>query len=351
MEEQNSQGIRVFVSYSHADRKWLDRLMIHLKPLRELCRLEAWDDTRIKPGSKWREEIKVAVDRSSVAILLVSADFLASDFIRTDELPPLLKASEENGATILPIIVSPCLFSKVQHLSQFQAVNDPATPLVNIPCGEQEAVWVRVADAILGIAQSNAPVQSSPPIEDKIIARGEDFLKVQTFTRLLKIGDWIFDQSRACIVGSGMNAFLVSRENYGAEPFTATMVARFTNFAYPKNGKLGMNAGLVFGWNDEKQRPRYYNVVMSGVDIRLERIGFESPPAKHWQHLTDPRPFRIEHGATVQIDLSVQEDKITIVANGERVVECPKPTGVVGRVGLRPWRSQLECTRFVVSNA
>lgn len=106
-----------------ADRKWLDRLVVHLKPLRELCRLEQWDDTRIRVGSKSREEVKTAVERASVTVLLVSADFLASDFIRTDELPPLLKAAEGNGARILPIIVSACLCSRVQLLSQFQAVN------------------------------------------------------------------------------------------------------------------------------------------------------------------------------------------------------------------------------------
>ena len=133
--------------------------------------------------------------------------------------------------------MSPCLFSNVQHLSQFQAVNDPAAPLVNIGYGDQEAAMVRVADAILSIAQStlSTPPQPSAPT---ITRARENFLDPKTFTQLIKIGDWIFDQSQSRIVGSGMNAFLVSREEYGADPFTARMVVSFSNFTHPE-GKAG----------------------------------------------------------------------------------------------------------------
>ncbi len=344
-----SQGIHVFVSYAHADRRWLDRLEVHLKPLRELCQLEPWADTRIKPGSKWRDEIRTAVERASVAILLVSADFLASDFIRTDELPPLLEAAEQNGAVILPIIVSPCLFSRIQHLSQFQAVNDPASSLVSVSYGEQEAVMVRVADAILAIARSGTTSQPQAPASRPAERTGEDFLDPKTFTQLIKIGNWIFDQSRSRIVGTGMNAFLVSREEYGSEPFRTKVIVNFNNFMYPTSGKLGMNAGLVFGWNDEKQRPRYYNVVLSGTELRLERIGFQSPPAPTWEHLTEPKPFRIEPGKPVELTLHVDAERIYVNADGEMVIDYPRPPGVSGRVGLRPWRSQAECTEFLIS--
>lgn len=349
LEDLASQGIHVFVSYAHADRKWLNRLEVHLKPLRELCQLEPWADTRIRPGSKWRDEIRMAVDRASVAILLVSADFLASDFIRTDELPPLLQAAEQNGAVILPIIVSPCLFSHIQHLAQFQAVNDPASSLVNVPYGEQEAVMVRVADTILSIARSAAVSRTELHMPKPSTRSAEDFLDPKSFTQLIKIGDWIFDQSKPCIVGTGMNAFLVSREEYGAAPFRAKTIVSFRNFAYPTNGKLGMNSGLVFGWNNEKQRPRYYNVVLSGGDLRLERIGFQPPPARTWEHLTEPKPFHIEAGRSVELMLQVDTEKISVDVNGANVIAFPRPPGVTGRVGLRPWRSQLECTEFLVS--
>ena len=111
-----------------------------------------------------------------------------------------------------------------------------------------------------------------------------------------------------------------------------------------------MNAGLVFGWTDDKQRPRYYNVVLSGTELRLERIGFEPPPARTWEHLTEPKPCRIESGKPIKLVLRVDVDRMIVSANDERVIDYPRSTGVAGRVGLRPWRSQAECTELVVSH-
>ncbi len=78
----------------------------------------------------------------------MSADFLASDFIVTDELPPLLKAAEEDGATILSVIVSPCRFERMESLSRFQSVNNPKKPLVKLRRGDREEVLDKVARAV-----------------------------------------------------------------------------------------------------------------------------------------------------------------------------------------------------------
>ena len=78
----------VFISYCHRDTAWLDRLKIHLRPLVRRTSLDLWDDSRISPGQAWQKEIAGALARADVAILLVSADFLASDFIVNNELPP-----------------------------------------------------------------------------------------------------------------------------------------------------------------------------------------------------------------------------------------------------------------------
>lgn len=65
----------VFLSFSHADRAWVKRLLVHLKPLERAGMVRLWDDTRIKPGQAWRNEIREALDSARAAVVLVSADF------------------------------------------------------------------------------------------------------------------------------------------------------------------------------------------------------------------------------------------------------------------------------------
>ena len=138
----------VFISYSHADKEWLARLHIHLRPLEKDNQIELWDDTRIKSGAKWKENIEKALDRAAIAVLLISADYLASDFVVDNELPPLLRSAEEKGTTILPLILKPCRFIRDRHLSVFQAINDPREPLLGQPAFAQEEMYARVADII-----------------------------------------------------------------------------------------------------------------------------------------------------------------------------------------------------------
>ena len=138
----------VFVSYSHVDARWLDRLRIHLKPLERQGVLALWDDTKIKPGTRWREEIRTALEHARVAVLLVTADFLASDFITTNELPPLLSAAEKGGTLILPLIVKPCRFLQTPGLNQFQAVNSPSEPLVAFRSARREELYLRLTGLI-----------------------------------------------------------------------------------------------------------------------------------------------------------------------------------------------------------
>lgn len=138
----------VFVSYSHSDVEYLDRLLVHLKPLEKDGLLELWVDTRLRAGDKWKKEIEKALQRSTVAVLLVSADFLASEFITDNELPPLLKNAEEQGTRVIPLIVKPCRFTRDKSLKGFQAVNDPKKALILLQPGLQELIYDQVASEI-----------------------------------------------------------------------------------------------------------------------------------------------------------------------------------------------------------
>src|SRR5262245_57683894 len=138
---------KVFISYSHQDKKWLKRLRVHLRPLERDYNVDIWDDTTINPGSTWTREISEAISSAKVAVLRISADFLASDFIATNELPPLLRAAEKDGAVILSLILSPCRFLQTKILFRFQTVNNPAQPLIGLPKVKQETVWLQLAEA------------------------------------------------------------------------------------------------------------------------------------------------------------------------------------------------------------
>lgn len=119
----------IFISYSHQDKHYLEWLQKHLKAFqRQNQHVEVWDDTKIKFGDKWKKEIESALEKASVAFLLVSKDFLASDFVMDKELPKLLQKSSEEGTLIIPIILSPCLFED-SPLGDFQAINSPDEPL------------------------------------------------------------------------------------------------------------------------------------------------------------------------------------------------------------------------------
>jgi hypothetical protein len=126
---------KVFISYSHEDKEWLDMLRKWLKPLEKNGLLEFWDDTKIKPGSDWRQEIKDAMNSARLAVLLVSQNFLASKFIPEEELTPILQSVENEGVSILWIAVSESTYEET-GIEKFQAVNDPKKPLDTLPSQE-----------------------------------------------------------------------------------------------------------------------------------------------------------------------------------------------------------------------
>jgi hypothetical protein len=148
MTSASPQRMKLFISYSHADKEWLERLKRHLTPSIRDGKLDSWDDTRIRTGDDWRQEIRTALDTAQVAVLLVSVNFYASDFIVGEELRPLLAAAQKKGIRILPLIIGASRFKRDPQLSSLQAANSPDHPLDKMTQPEQEELLNRLAEEI-----------------------------------------------------------------------------------------------------------------------------------------------------------------------------------------------------------
>jgi len=143
---------KIFISYAHTDTKYLNRLLTHFNVLeREGIKVDPWSDKKLVAGTRWRDEIERAMQGCQVAILLVSTDFLASKFIREEELPKILEAANARGVTVLSVIVSPCRFTQTKFLKDYQAVNDPNTPLSALTPAKREKVYMDVLDRVTAL--------------------------------------------------------------------------------------------------------------------------------------------------------------------------------------------------------
>lgn len=103
---------RVFVSYSHQDERWKDRVVTQLAVLASEG-LDPWDDRRIAAGADWQAEIQDALRTCDVAVLLVSADFLTSRFILGTEVPAFLQRRQAQGLRVVPLVISPCAWRHI----------------------------------------------------------------------------------------------------------------------------------------------------------------------------------------------------------------------------------------------
>jgi internalin A len=138
---------QVFISYSHQDKEWLGKLQTHLKPLIRKHKLSVWDDTKITAGAEWYKEIEAALATAKVAVLLVSPNFLASDFINDEELPPLLDAAATDGLTIIWVHLRHSAYRETD-ISKYQAAHDPSHPLNSLNASEHDQALVSICQKI-----------------------------------------------------------------------------------------------------------------------------------------------------------------------------------------------------------
>ena len=166
----------IFISYCHDDRDYLDELKTFLTPLEE--RLNFWTDSRIEPGDEWESEISGALDQARIGLLLISPSFLASNYIKNQELPRLVQAAEQGTLKLAVLylktsavedegsavtIVRDGIEQRIP-LTKYQGLNSPQQPIGDIKKEgteeERNQVYLRVSQTLAKLAETAARPQS-----------------------------------------------------------------------------------------------------------------------------------------------------------------------------------------------
>jgi WD40 repeat protein len=149
----------IFVSYSHRDEEWLELLRIFLKPFPWAQSYKAggrlWADPYIQVGDRWRREIGDGLARTRIAVLLVSQDFLASDFIAGHELPPLLAAAASGEIVIVCVPVRTSVVDLARpELLTYQWPRPHDEPLDLLGPAEREGAFAKVFRSFHDVVKS-----------------------------------------------------------------------------------------------------------------------------------------------------------------------------------------------------
>jgi hypothetical protein len=139
------QALATFISYSHKDEAHRERLVRHLALLERRGVLALWHDRKILPGEEWDETISCNLEKADIILLLISADFLASDSCYEKEMQRAIERHEAGTATVIPIIVEPCEWQKAPF-GRLQALPKSAKAVAS--WDNQAEAWSDVAAGI-----------------------------------------------------------------------------------------------------------------------------------------------------------------------------------------------------------
>jgi tetratricopeptide (TPR) repeat protein len=176
------ESVKLFISYSHRDEELRQQLDKHLAPLKRQKVIEAWHDRQIPAGTEWANEIDENLRNADIVLLLVSPDFVASDYCSNTELGIAMSRHQQGAAIIIPVVLEPCDWSWLPF-AKFQAFPKDALAVTSWP--NQNEAFLNVATGIRKVAQDilaqrQGQFQQKEANQEKYKAKVEQVLSVST---------------------------------------------------------------------------------------------------------------------------------------------------------------------------
>jgi parallel beta-helix repeat protein len=285
-----AEGVKVFFSYSHKDEQLRDELAKHLSAMRRQGVIAEWHDRKITAGNEWAGEIDENLNRADIILLLISADFIASDYCYDVELKRAMARHEAGSARVIPIILRPVDWSG-EAFSKLQALPKDAKPVVQWPTLDEG--FVDVARGIRAAVEAWKAGRMSGPsgkyathIVDQM-HRG-DFVTISEAIAAARPGDrilvrpgfyqegFVIDKPLE-IVGDGERDEIVIQANGRNVVQFMTTRGRIINLTIRQtggDGKAGVNilqGRLELEDCDISSQSSSCVAILSGADPRLRR--------------------------------------------------------------------------------
>ncbi|MCH4565270.1 toll/interleukin-1 receptor domain-containing protein [Halomonas sp. EGI 63088] len=136
---------KLVFSYSHSDEELRNELEKHLSPLKRMGKIDAWHDRRIVPGEEFEGQIDKHFLEADIILLLVSSDFINSDYCFQVEMESALQRHDRGEAIVIPVILRPCAWHQLPFGKLLAATKD-GKPVVQFPSYDEG--FVQVVDAV-----------------------------------------------------------------------------------------------------------------------------------------------------------------------------------------------------------
>jgi hypothetical protein len=144
-QQGDREGVSVFVSYSHVDKDLQGELMKHLRGLERDRLVRVWHDRMITAGSEWKGAIDQSLEEAHIILLLVSADFVYSDYCYDIEMKRALERHERREAVVIPVILRPVVWNNCPF-SKLQALPADAKPVTE--WGNRDRAFVSIVEGV-----------------------------------------------------------------------------------------------------------------------------------------------------------------------------------------------------------
>jgi hypothetical protein len=177
--QENIMALEIFISYSHRDKKFRRELEIRLINLRHQQDITAWHDGEISPGTEWKQQVMEHLHTAQIILLLVSPDYMASDFCYGVEMTQAIARHDANQSHVIPIILRPTDF-RGAPFAKLKLLPTDGKPITEWPTRDKAfqdialGIWAVVDDLIKKRTTANRNVITSGPDSnvDDLIKKG-----------------------------------------------------------------------------------------------------------------------------------------------------------------------------------